>query len=62
MKVKAIYHINGFNPFLPKIEDYSKQFRYAEAEVPDDTDWEQLIQFAKEKTPEGFNFIKVEKI
>ena len=62
MKVQAKYHIKNINPFIPKIEDLCKQVRYAEANVPDDTDWEVLTQLAKEKTPEGFEFISIKEI
>lgn len=62
MKLKATYRMIGANPFVPSIAGLARQFRYAEATVPDDSDMEQMENFAKEKTPEGFEFVKLEKV
>lgn len=62
MKLRATYLIKDANPFVPSFTGFLSQFKYAEADVPDDYDVEQMEKFAKEKTPEGFVFLKLEEI
>lgn len=63
MKLRAVYLIKNANPFLPRIEDHCRQFQYAVTdEIPDDSDMKQLEAYAREKTPEGFDFLRLEKI
>jgi hypothetical protein len=64
MKLRAIYVIKeGFNPFVPMLHDYLRQFRYAHTpeELPDDVDISKMEEFAKEMTPEGFRFLRLER-
>jgi hypothetical protein len=63
MKLRAVYLIKNANPFLLRIEDYLSQFQYAVAkDLPDDVDMKQMEAFAREMTPEGFDFLRLEKI
>ena len=57
MKVKAI--CKSINPFIPDVNQlsYSKTI-----EVPDDTDMEQLKQFAIEDSRQGYRFDRLEVI
>jgi hypothetical protein len=60
MKLKATYIINNANPFLPSFQDFIRQFQYATADVPDDSDMVLMENFAREKTPENYKFLNLE--
>ena len=60
MKVKARYRKEGLNPF--KIKFSIDDFYSKTVEVADDFEWEQLREYAKEDTQEGYVFINIEKV
>lgn len=62
MKLRATYVMKNANPFIPSFSKFLSQFKYAEATVPDNSDMVELENFAKQKTPEGYYFVKMEVI
>lgn len=55
MKVKAVYREPKANPFRPR-----PSHPVVRAEVPDDTPTAEIIKMAKEATPQGMEFVRVE--
>lgn len=55
MKVKVTWR--NKNPFTPRIENLG---RFSEANVDDDMKFDDIEEFAKEATPEGFFLKQIE--
>jgi hypothetical protein len=55
--MKVTVRWRNINPFAPRIEDLG---RFSEAEVPEDTSFEQIEEFAISATPKGYWLYKIE--
>jgi hypothetical protein len=50
MRLRAIYVDDRFNPFLPDLDEYLKQFRQIETdELPEDVDMAEMEVFARQR-------------
>jgi hypothetical protein len=55
--MKVTVRWRNINPFCPRIEDLG---RVSDAEVPEDTTFEQIEEFAISATPKGYWLYKIE--